>query len=134
VNEVDHGPKISGEEYDKRIVALHENLPPSLSSDQEREVRRQELEIMIDYRLGTHFPKERREQLWQVADRVDKKRLSLMTSYLLRRPFKGRFLKKSQGLAGYVVDEYAKVLDRSELVMFFGEEETEHPSLPIDDK
>lgn len=130
--ELDHGLCLSGEEYDKRIVELHANLPPTLSPEMERQVRRKEMEIAIDYRLGCNFPKHRRDQLWEVQERVEKRRGRLMFNYLFRRFFSKVFVRSAQNLAGYVVDEYAKVLSREELENYFGKDEVRNPALPID--
>lgn len=130
--ELDHGPCLSGEEYDKRIVDLHKNLPPTLSREMERQVRRQEMDIAIDYRLGCNFPKHRRDQLWEVLKRVEKRRGRLMFKYLFRRFFSKVFARSAQNLAGYLVDEYAKVLSREELEKYFGKDEARDPALPID--
>ena len=130
--ELDHGLCLSGEEYDKRIAALHANLPPTLSPDMERQVRRKEMEIAIDYRLGCTFPKHRRHQLWEVQERVEKRRVRLIFQYLFRRFFSKGFARSAQNLAGYLVDEYAKVLSREELEQYFGKDEVRNPALPID--
>ncbi len=130
--QVDYGTKLSGEEYDKRIVALHENLPPTLSREMERQLRHDELETMIDYRLGCNFPKEKRDMLWKVQERVEKKRTLLMLKYLFRHLFKKSFVHSAQNVAGYLVDEYAKVLNKEELEIFFGQNEAADPALPID--
>ena len=129
---MDHGTRLSGEEYDKRIIALHANLPPTLSRERERQLRREELEAMIDYRLGRNFPKEKRDQLWKVQERIEKKRTLLMFKYLFRHLFKKSFVHSVQNLSGYLVDEYAKVLSKEELEMFFGKNEAADPTLPVD--
>ena len=130
--DLDYGTRLSGEEYDKRIVALHANLPPVLSTEMERKVRREELEITIDYRLGCNFPKYKRDMLWKVQEKVEKKRIFLIFKYLFRHIFKKNLVRSAQNLAGYLVDEYAKVLSQDELEMFFGKNEVENPNLPID--
>ena len=130
--ELDHGVCLSGEEYDKRIVDLHENLPPTLSPNMERQVRRQEMDIAIDYRLGCNFPKHRRDQLWEVQEQLEKRRVRLMFKYLFRRFFSKVLARRAQDLAGYLVDEYAKVLSREELEKYFGKDEARDPALPID--
>jgi hypothetical protein len=56
----------------------------------------------------------------------------LIFKYLLRTLFAKSLTRDAQGLAGYLVDEYAKVLNRAELESFFGTEEAQHPALPID--
>ena len=129
---LDYGSRLSGEAYDKRIVELHQNLPPTLSSEMERRVRREELEAAIDYRLGRNFPKDRRDKLWETEERIEKRRIRLMFKYLFKNLFRKLFLHSAQSLANYVIEEYAKVLNRDELEMFFGKDELEHPSLPVD--
>ena len=129
---MNYGRKLSGEEYDKRIVALRESLPLTLSRGMEKQLRRDELETMIDYRLGCNFPKEKRDQLWKVQERIEKRRILLMLKYLFRHFFKKSFVHSAQNLAGYLVDEYAKVLSKEELEMFFGQNEAADPALPVD--
>ena len=130
--ELDHGPCLLGEEYDKRIVELHANLPSTLSSEMERQVRRKEMDIAIDYRLGCNFPNHRRDQLWEVQERVEKKSGRLMFKYMFRRFFLKDFAQSAQNLAGYLVAEYAKVLSQKELEQYFGKDEARNPALPID--
>lgn len=130
--DADHGRRLSGEEFDRRITQLYEKLPEELSSDEQRMVRRQELEITIDYRLGCDFPKNRRDLLWEVQERVEKKRARLIFKYLLRRMFSKSLIRSVQNLAGYLVDEYAKVLTPKEMKMYFGEDEVKSPALPVD--
>jgi hypothetical protein len=72
-----HGPRLTDEEYEKRIIELHRDLPPMPTKDQDREVRRLELDLAIDHRLGRDFPRERRDALWAVQQRVEKKRVRL---------------------------------------------------------
>jgi hypothetical protein len=95
-------------------------------------VRRRELELAIDHRLGRDFPLERREALWAAKERVEKKRLRLGVKFLVKRLFAKNVNKEAQGLAGYMVDEYAKVLNAAELESFFGLKKGERPELPID--
>ena len=67
-----------------------------------------------------------------VQQRVEKKRLRLIFKYLLRRFFPSSLARGAQGLAGFLVDEYAKVLTLPELESFFGPEQARHPTLPTD--
>jgi hypothetical protein len=129
---LDFGARLTGEEYDRAIVALHSGLPPVPSRQQRQEIRRRELDLVIDYRLGREFPKARRDALWVVQQRVERRRLSLMFKYLFRRLFAKSLIKGAQGLAGDVVEAYRSVLDEAELEQFFGREETRRPALPVD--
>jgi len=114
------------------IIDLHRGRPPMPTKDQDRQVRRQELELAIDHRLGRDFPRERREALWAVKERVEKRRLWLGIKVLLRKLLAKNVAGDAQGLAAYMVDEYAKVLTKGELHRFFGLKEGERPTLPID--
>lgn len=99
---------------------------------QEEEIRKRELNLKIDYRLGMAFPPERRAALWEIQQRLEKKRLGLAFKYLLRRCFPKTLARGAQDLAGYMVDEYAGVLTTEELRAFFDLEKGERPALPVD--
>lgn len=102
------------------------------TKEQDEAVRQAELNLAIDHRLGREFPSERRQALWAIRQRVEKRRLRLGLKYLFRRLFGKNLARDAQGLAGYMVDEYAKVLDEAELESFFGLRKGERPKLPID--
>lgn len=131
-NDLGFGPCLSIEEYEKKIHDLYSQLPPDPSREQDKSVRRQELELTIDHRLGRDFPHERREALWIIQQQVERKRLLLLGRHLLRRILPSSISKGAQRLAGGVVKEYSKVLSRRELERFFGEDEARHPALPIE--
>lgn len=130
--DLNYGPRLTDDEYERRIIELHRGLPPMPTKDQDREVRRRELELAIDHRLGRDFPAERREALWAAKERVEKKRLRLGIKYLLKKLFAKNVAREAQSLAGYMVDEYATVLNSAEIESFFGLKKGERPVLPID--
>jgi len=129
---LNHGPRLTDEEYEKKMIELHRDLPPMPSEEQDRQVRRMALDLAIDHRLGRDFPPERRELLWAIQQRVEKKRLWFALKHPFRRLFAKDLARGAQGLAGYLVDEYAKVLTESEVNSFFSLEEGQQPALPID--
>jgi hypothetical protein len=131
-DKLDYGPRLSDEEYDRSIVELNSKLPPVPSREQQREVSRRELDLAIDHRLGCDFPRARRDALWAVQQKVERRRIRLIFKYLLRRFFAKSLIKDAQGLAGYLVEAYGSVLSRTELERFFGKEEVRNPALPID--
>jgi hypothetical protein len=131
-SELEYGPRLTDAEYEKQIVSLYRGLPPMLSPEQDRETRRRELNLAIDHRLGRYFPEERRSALWAAQQRVEKKRLRLAMKYLLHRLVTKLLARDAQSLAGYAVEEYAKVLSPEELRRFLDLKEGEPPSLPID--
>jgi len=130
--DLSYGPRLTDEEYQRKIVALRSDLPPEPTPAQETQVRRQELDLAIQHRLGRDFPRQRSDALWEIQQRVEKKRRRLIWKYLLKGLFGRTVAGEAQGLAGELVGEYAKVLSPAELERFFGAEEVRHPALPID--
>lgn len=128
----DHGPVISDAEYERRIAALYEGLPPLPSREIERGIRRRELDILIDHRLGSRFPRERRDALWEAQQRVEKRRLRLGLHAFVKAILPGGFERHAQGLAGFVVREFGKVLDEAELRRFFDVGAGRPAALPFD--
>jgi hypothetical protein len=94
--EANHGPRLTDEEYDKRIIELHRGLPSMPSEDQDRQVRRMALDLAIDHRLGCDFPQARRESLWAIQQRTEKRRLWFALKYPLRRLFAKRLARGDQ--------------------------------------
>lgn len=129
---LNYGPRLTDDEYERRIVELHRSLPPLPTADQDREARRQTLDLAIDHRLGRDFPRDRRDALWVAKERVEKRRLRFGLKVLFKRLFAKSIAREAQGLAGCMVDEYAKVLSKAELERFFGLKEGQSPALPID--
>jgi len=120
-----YGPCLSDEEYDHKIVELHSALPPIPSRDEDRIIRRKELNLAIDHRLGVDFPEPKREKLWHIAEEVDNKRIRMSSKYLLRSLFSksradSQILKNADWLTKFMIDAYSKVLNDRELQSFFG--------------
>lgn len=137
VKDLGYGECISGKEYDRRIVELHSHASPMPSKEEDREIRRKELNLAIDHRLGVKFPQNRRDQLWEVMEHVERRRLSLGLKYvfkkvLMRKAVSRGLVDKANGLAGIMVDEFAKILNTQELYRFFQLKPGEQPSLPVD--
>src|SRR2546430_1061983 len=128
-----HGPRISAEEYERRLIALETALPSMPTKEQDRITRRAALGLAIDHRLGAHFPAERRAALWAVQERVERRRLRLALKTLFTQLFSRNLAGEARGLARGLVREYAKVLNRRELDDFFGADEVRDPALPVDD-
>jgi len=116
-----HGPRLTDEEYERRVIELYRGLPPVPTREQDRRIRRQELELAIDHRLGQDFPRERRDALWAIQQRVERRRSWLMLRHLARWLMPGGVSRGANRLAGYLVDEYAKELNAAELQAFFGD-------------
>jgi hypothetical protein len=129
---LDHGRRISLEEYQKGVVAIQAELPPMPTREQDRTARRAALDLAIDHRLGVDFPKERRAALFAVQQELERRRLWVVLRHGLARLFRFSREPAARGLAHFAVDEYAKVLSRPELEAFFGREEAASPALPVD--
>ena len=114
--EFDHGVCLTGEEYDQQIVELYSGQDPVPTKEQDAYNRKQELELAIDYRLGVDFPRDRRESLWKIQERVENRRKWLILLHIVKFTFGADLL------ADYLVKEYAKELAESEMLKFFGEE------------
>ncbi len=122
-DDLGYGRRLSGEEYDRRVVALYEGAPAMPTKAEDAAIRRQELDISIDYRLGVDFPAEKREAIWEIMQRVEKRRLWLGAKYGLRRLFSRQMDDEApsgdvNALAGFMSDELAEVLNERELRAF----------------
>jgi len=127
-----HGPRLNDSDYDRKIIELYSALPVSPTKGEYNSVRRAEFQLAIDHRLGVNFPAERREMLWKIHERVDRKRFRLLFKYILRKIFTGWFIRDVRKLTGFMIDEYSKALNRDEVDSFFDLQNGKRPSLPID--
>lgn len=127
-----YGPRLSDVEYQRRVVELHSGHVAGASDEVEREIRRRELNLKIDHRLGCAFPPERRDALWQVQERIEKKRLSLAFRHLMRSIFHKLLVQDSRQLAQFAADEFGSVLSQEELSRFLDLRPGERPALPVD--
>lgn len=128
----DHGPRLTPEEYQRKIAELYAKPSPASAENGERAIRRRELDINIDHRLGCRFPKERRDALWAIQEQVEKRRFRMVFKHLFHRLFAKLLARDAQLLANFLVEEYAKVLTPEELQAYFDLNPGEKPVLPID--
>ncbi len=122
MGKINHGPMLSDEEYETRIFALYDGLPPMPSPETERDLRRRELDVLIDHRLGVAFPRERREALWIAQEHIDKRRTSFGFGALGRALLATRLPWRPSRLVRFAASEYAKVLTRDELEQFLSDD------------
>ena len=115
-----YGPRISDDEYDRRVVALHTSTAGH-GKDRDRKLRRAELNLALDHRLGQNFPANRRRMLWEAHERTERRRRRLALRSLLGL-MRTRSIEGAAGsLARDLVRAYAQVLTPAELEAFFGE-------------
>jgi hypothetical protein len=115
-----YGPRISDAEYDRRVVALHESAA-GRGKDRDRELRRAELNIEVDHRLGQDFPSDRRRLLWAAHEQAERRRRRLPLRFLFGLLRTGSIEGAAESLARDLVKAYAKVLTPTELHTFFGD-------------
>lgn len=128
----DHGPRLSLAEYERRLIALHTGHAQPPTPDQDRERLRAQLDLDIDFRLGTRFPADRREAMWAVRQRVERQRVRLLLSHVVRKIWPRLLARGATGLADTMAESYAEVLSPAELQRFLGLQAGEKPGLPID--
>lgn len=110
------GQRLSTEEYERLIVALHRDRPSMRSEDEEERLCRSELDLAIDYRLGRDFPPRRREALWRAQQKIQRSWVrSALVPLAVLIGFRSGMSAK---LAHLVLTEYAHVLSRDELQAF----------------
>jgi len=115
---VDFGRKLSGEEYERRAVALYSGAPPLSEENQDRELRRRELDLQIDHRLGVDFPVERREKLFEVQCGLDRVDVGSLIRYALGWVMPSFLVRHARFLAEDTVRAYGKVLSEEKLRAF----------------
>jgi len=123
-DDLGYGRRLSGDEYDKRVVELHRHASPMPSKEEDTEIRRRELNLSIDYRLGIDFPLHKREALWEIMQQVEKKRLWLgfklgLRQLLFRDPIPKEIRRGTDAMAAVMVKEFSRILDAKELRSFF---------------
>lgn len=129
---LDHGPRLSGVEYDRRVTELYLGLPDNPSTEEEQRAQRQEFDLRIDHRLGTRFPDERREALWRVNVRMSRRPIRMLLAWQLGRVLPRLLAAAARRMASKVIEEYRSVLTPQELELFFGGDEIAAPGLPVD--
>lgn len=110
----DYGPRLSQEQYERRILALGDERPATPSATDEINLRAAEMSLLIDYHLGTKFPEHRRKLILQEHRRLSHRFLWRLVCSVAMHP-----LRPSDGLARTQVRSFSKLLDDSELAALF---------------
>lgn len=114
-----HGPKITREESDRRSIELARKYEMP-SKTQELEVKRATMDVMIDHKLGQHFPQDRRDRLWGYQEGFHKSLLLHTAKAFVVRPW-----DPMGSLGKDVVKRFAKELSMDELKQYFDYTEEE---------
>ena len=130
---IDFGPRLSGEEYDRRVADLYSGQPPVPDENRDRELRRRELDLQIDHRLGVNFPRVRRDRLFAIQRGLEKTGLLFAIRYLIGQIMPAYLVRHARFLADDTVRAYSKALSPAELRQFLDLKEGEPvPGLPVD--
>ncbi|MDH0647548.1 hypothetical protein N5D48_16400 [Pseudomonas sp. GD03858] len=114
-----HGRKLSQREYEHAVVELHAAHAEDGASLADPSLRRRELDLTIDHRLGVDFPQPRRERLWQIQQRVEHKRLRLLARSLVAHMLPILTRRRANAIASFVEQAFAQELDAQEMADYF---------------
>jgi hypothetical protein len=128
------GRRLTDEDYRRAVVALQSRQPATPTPEQDRTARRAELNLRIDHRLGVDFPAHRREKLWAVQERLEKRMLGLTAWRWLSWLWPDVLENQAQDLARLFVRDHAGVLTPPELEHYFGAQVVKPPALPVEDR
>ena len=132
-----YGRLLSPEEYDRQISRVHDRAlaevgPSASRAELDRRVRRLEVDLAIDRRLGVDFPPEKRAELLEIRERVDKQRRRLVFRMIGRAISRRNFADEMQGLVKSMVHELSSGLTEDELSRFLGIRDASEAALPLD--
>lgn len=109
-----YGQKLDAREYQRRVLELYERPGQLLTGRQQTMLRRRELELTIDHKLGVDFPLERREALWKAQQRLHRRHVPVLLLWLVGKAF-GSKKSVEEPMYELVLREYGRVLSSSEL-------------------
>src|SRR5262245_13756500 len=133
-----YGRRLSAEEYDERAVRIHDrafaDLPSASPEDLDRRLRRLAFDLAIDRRIGVDFPRDAREKLIGVRERVDEERRSLTGRMLRREISREEFAEGLQKAVEVLVADLRAELSPDEVKDLLGVPTLAAAALPLDPK
>lgn len=117
-----HGQKLTPAEYERAVISLYQSaLGTGDTAEERRSLRRSELNLQIDHRLGVDFPQFRREEMWRIQEQAERRRLRNLAKSLLVRLLPRSFaLSRLSRLTDLLISDYSRVLTPEELRDFLG--------------
>lgn len=112
-----YGRRLELDEYERRLVALYAAAPAKPSKEHRRHRARTELDLRVDYLLGTEFPVLRRDALWRAHERIRRNWGELFAHYLVNA-IRARLNVGRPTQAGFIPRELARVLDDEDVAAF----------------
>jgi hypothetical protein len=118
---------LTPEEYERAVVHLYQRAGGTGGTPEERSaLRRSELDLQIDHRLGVDFPRTRREEMWRIQEQAERRRLRVLARSLLVRLLpRSLAVSRLSRFADLLITEYSKVLTPEELRDFLGQQPSE---------
>ncbi len=115
-------------EYMKRVSSLFEKIRGESALNETEEIlfkryRDAEFDLMVEYRLGSDFTRNRLEALRSVYQQVQNQTEDLRKKYLSGKLQKQEFAELMQASTTEMVEKYATVLTQAEIAAFFGSRE-----------
>lgn len=125
-----HGPTMSQAAYIEAIDLLYAEFNDQPKLKVPDEVLRKELELTIDHRLGVFFPRERRNHLWLVQQRIANNYMRFgkwkaIMYWLVSFVRPQVLVKKMEELNTFAVQELESAFTKEELIAFAGGPELE---------
>lgn len=129
-----YGRCLTTREFEIAVSKLHSEhsaswKTPGMPTNKEEECYvRAERELLMDYKLGLDFPRERRETMHAAWAEVDTKRLSLFFKPALTSLFKSRkpsydeVAQDNNVLVDFIVKKFGDVLDKEDVARLLGDE------------
>lgn len=113
-----YGPRISQADFEQASLELIARADPDETAEQSLARERAEFFLLVDYRLGTQFPADRREALWKARQRVLHTSFWQALKLAWRRPV-------GDGLSELLVKEFSQVLEAKEVATLLGLDQNE---------
>lgn len=104
---------LSDSEYEKAVINLYSNNSAYPSKEEDENIRYKLLQLKIDNKLGFDFPLNKRLELWNADQRIEKNRLLNIVKNIF-----GLFIGSYKNQRNMLIDEYSKILTKKELEKF----------------
>jgi hypothetical protein len=108
-----YGQRLDAPTYGQQSLALHQALYGA-KGKAAAALRRRELDLTIDHRLGLDVPQAQRDALWRAQQRIERRKLPLLAMGLLRKAL-GATHPLEEPLYRLVLREYGHVLSGADL-------------------
>jgi len=126
--------RMTDEEYSKCMAELLDKIQATSTSYEDdtlllKRYRQAEFDLMIEYRLGSDFPTEKREKLQIIHEQLLKKTEELRNAYAEGKLNHEQLLSGIQDLSHNIKEQYSQVLTEEEVALLLGKEQQDIPFL-----